>query len=255
MARETFWRHTGHASVGSRAAGVGCALAHLVATDGVRGPWREQSAGAAVVRPAAACVRECVGEFPVRGFAALPWVVSLRYSLLKFWANCLLPGRLQRGSFFPRLSQNTRRMGVAQTLGPYFPKLSTLPRCFQQPQVQCLAQAPDLVPDVNRYESVSVSPPEVASVSFVSLHVASSAFGLAECRCCSILAITPKCTAYIARVHHGLKSPPWSTTATSQSYCPAPAIRYGPVPRRPLPGCRWHTDRPSIRCCRYWRDT
>ena len=86
-------------------------------------------------------------------------------TILKFWANCLLPGRLQRGSFFPRLSQNTRRMGVAQTLGPYFPKLSTLPRCFQQPQVQCLAQAPDLVPDVNRYESVSVSPPEVASVS------------------------------------------------------------------------------------------
>ena len=52
-------------------------------------------------------------------------------------------------------------MGVAQTLGPYFPKLSTLPRCFQQPQVQCLAQAPDLVPEVNRYESVSVSPPVV----------------------------------------------------------------------------------------------
>ena len=62
-------------------------------------------------------------------------------TMLKFWANCLLPGRLQRGSFFPRLSQNTRRMGVAQTLGPYFPKLSTLPRCFQQPQVQCLAQS------------------------------------------------------------------------------------------------------------------
>ena len=89
----------------------------------------------------------------------------LKFWVLKFWANCLLPGRLQRGSFFPRLSQNTRRMGVAQTLGPYFPKLSTLPRCFQQPQVQCLAQAPDLVPEVNRYESVSVSPPEVASVS------------------------------------------------------------------------------------------
>ena len=67
--------------------------------------------------------------------------------------------------FFSRLLQNDRTTNVGQTLGPYFPKLSTLPRCFQQPQVQCLAQAPDLVPDVNRYESVSVSPPEVASVS------------------------------------------------------------------------------------------
>ena len=65
----------------------------------------------------------------------------------------------------PRLSQNAGTTNVGQTLGPYFPKLSTLPRCFQQPQVQCLAQAPDLVPEVNRYESVSVSPPEVASVS------------------------------------------------------------------------------------------
>ena len=89
------------------------------------------------------------------------------------------------------------------------------------PQTPCpahLCSAPvwnaPSVPVVGTVLRISLSPSLFVRIIVHRLHHAwlvseAATERLAECRCCSILAITPKCTAYIARVCHG---PKWSIT-------------------------------------------